>query len=311
MFSFDDLCADTTDRVLRMLSSAPLGGGNFVRPWCRMGAPPANASTGRRYSGANVLLLSLDAPDALSPWWATYRQWAALDRNVRKGQRSTHVVLRDRRANRLNAPLPGSAGTVYPVFAYPQTARSTGPDAEPWMPHPRAAPAVAPGRRAAGVDAWAAALGVRESATVDSAFWDGDDDLVVVPAFGGDVPEGYYCDLFHELVHWSGAAKRIARGTLLHYASADACRAVEELVAEMGAAMSCAAWGVPIVARESHAAFRPVWAAALAADRSALFSAAEDASSALRYLDNRAALGVDVADTRRAGADVAPRHLTF
>ena len=310
MIGYDELCERATARVVRMLASAPVAGGNFLRPWCRMGVPAVNASTGRRYGGANALLLSLDGQSAASAWWATYRQWGALDRRVRKGQHATHVFKETPSRQRCGDE-PAGGPVVYAVFSYAQTAPAVAPAAEPWVP-PLPAAQRAPHRRVPELDAWVAALGVSESAAATGPFWDPDSDSVVVPASGGlDVSVDYYGSLLHELVHWSGSAKRIARRSLLQYAADDACRATEELVAEMGAAMSCAAWGVPVTAHQSHAVFRSDWTRVLSADKALLFAAAADASGALRYLESRAVLGFD-ADIPTSGApSVSASPLTF
>ena len=53
-----------------------------------------NATTGSRYNGANVLTLAVEALDAGYPTgvWATYKQWTDHGAQVRKGERSAHVI---------------------------------------------------------------------------------------------------------------------------------------------------------------------------------------------------------------------------
>lgn len=57
----------------------------------------------------------------------------------------------------------------------------------------------------------------------------------------------YYCTMFHEMIHSTGAANRLARvGILEHekYKNDKMVRAEEELIAEMGACLLCAETGV-------------------------------------------------------------------
>lgn len=84
---------------------AELEAGRFpwVQPWGKATAKaplglPQNASTGRRYSGINVLILCGAVVQHGFPGqgWLTYRQAAALGGNVRKGERGTTVVYADR-----------------------------------------------------------------------------------------------------------------------------------------------------------------------------------------------------------------------
>lgn len=56
---------------------------------------PANAITGRNYSGINVMLLWIDAVDKgfHSNRWLTFKQALDAGGNVRKGEKSTLVTL--------------------------------------------------------------------------------------------------------------------------------------------------------------------------------------------------------------------------
>ncbi len=59
---------------------------------------PNNASTGRAYSGINILILwgAVVQHGFPGQGWLTYRQAAALGGNVRKGEHGTTVVYADR-----------------------------------------------------------------------------------------------------------------------------------------------------------------------------------------------------------------------
>ncbi len=55
---------------------------------------PVNAATGKPYRGVNTIVLwaTAQAEGYPSAVWATYRQWAELGAQVRKGERSSPVV---------------------------------------------------------------------------------------------------------------------------------------------------------------------------------------------------------------------------
>ncbi len=73
----------------------------WVQPWTASAAVPgmpANAATGRSYSGINVLMLWAAAAERgyASQRWLTFRQALALGGNVRRGEHATTVVYVDR-----------------------------------------------------------------------------------------------------------------------------------------------------------------------------------------------------------------------
>ena len=87
-----------TNRIIRELEQ---GCFPWVQPWASSGMTPLglplNASTGRPYSGVNILLLWFAAIEQGRPSqrWLTYRQALALGGNVRKGEKGTMVVYAD------------------------------------------------------------------------------------------------------------------------------------------------------------------------------------------------------------------------
>jgi antirestriction protein ArdC len=81
------LYAEVTVRVIAELEEGRLP---WVQPWDAAACPcamPANAVTGRRYSGINVLILwaGVISGGFRSQRWLTYRQAQAAGGNVRKG----------------------------------------------------------------------------------------------------------------------------------------------------------------------------------------------------------------------------------
>ena len=75
----------------------------WVQPWGTAAAKaplamPKNASTGRRYSGVNILILwdAVVAKGFVGQSWLTFRQALGIGGNVRKGEHGTTVVYADR-----------------------------------------------------------------------------------------------------------------------------------------------------------------------------------------------------------------------
>jgi antirestriction protein ArdC len=94
--------------------------------------------------------------------------------------------------------------------------------------------------------------------------------------------ESYYAVLLHELTHWTGHKTRLNRDLATRFHK-DAY-AMEELVAELGAAFLCADLGVTNSPRQDHAAYIANWLQVFKNDTKAVFTAASKASEAAAYL---------------------------
>ena len=89
--------------------------------------------------------------------------------------------------------------------------------------------------------------------------------------------------LLHELTHWSGASHRLDRTFGKRFG--DDAYAMEELVAELGAAFLCGDLGISAEPRADHAAYIDSWLRILKGDRKAIFAAASAASKAAEFLN--------------------------
>ena len=94
--------------------------------------------------------------------------------------------------------------------------------------------------------------------------------------------EGYYATLFHELTHWTGNTSRLDR-EMTGYKYCDDY-AMEEMIAELGAAYRCAKFTVTNTPRPNHAAYISEWLSDLKDDNRSLFNAAAKASKAAEYI---------------------------
>lgn len=113
-------------------------------------------------------------------------------------------------------------------------------------------------------------------------------DEVTVPMMKQyDVKDEYYSTLFHELVHSTMTPERMnrAEGMGNHFASQKYSR--EELVAELGAAMLCAATGINNDgAFKNSVAYIQGWMKELKDDKKAIVWAASRSEKAARYIYN-------------------------
>jgi antirestriction protein ArdC len=100
-----------TARIVQLLEN---GTAPWRQPWDARIGLPLSMSTGRAYRGVNTFLLAITAQAAgySSPWWGTYRQIAERGGQVRKGERSTSVILWSKVAPRTRRPLPPTTTTA-------------------------------------------------------------------------------------------------------------------------------------------------------------------------------------------------------
>lgn len=94
--------------------------------------------------------------------------------------------------------------------------------------------------------------------------------------------EAFYSTLLHELTHWTAPEARCNRELGKRFG--DAAYAMEELVAELGAAFLCADLGIAAAPRADHAQYLASRLNVLKADKKAIFTAASTAGEAVRFL---------------------------
>ena len=92
----------------------------------------------------------------------------------------------------------------------------------------------------------------------------------------------YYATAYHELIHYTGSEKRLAR--LKNDSFGSEGYAFEELIAELGASMLCAYNGIN--AQLQHASYIDSWIKALKNDKKFIISASAKAQKAVNYLLN-------------------------
>lgn len=283
-----DIYQRVTDSIVAELEKG-------VRPWHK----PWNAehaagritrplrANGIPYRGINVLMLWAAATERgyAAPLWLTYKQAQELGGQVRKGEKGNLVVYAntitkteqdEATGEDLERQIPFMKG--YTVFNAEQV------DGLPAHFYAVQAPALDPVQRIEKAEAFFAATGAEIREGGDRAYYTAAGDYVQMPPFVAfREPEGFYATLAHELCHWTKAPKRLDRD-FGRKRWGDEGYAMEELVAELGAAFVCADLQLTPQPREEHAAYIASWLKALKDDRRAIFAAAAHAQRAADYL---------------------------
>jgi antirestriction protein ArdC len=117
---------------------------------------------------------------------------------------------------------------------------------------------------------------------INRCYYDMLEDYISLPVRTEFLSNGHYLSaLFHELVHWTGNIKRLNRFT---DRTGKEGEALEELVAELGAAYLSGLTGVFPGILDDQVSYIASWLKALQDDRLFLIKAATQAQKAVRYI---------------------------
>lgn len=271
-----------------------------VRPWLK----PWNAehaagritrplrANGLPYRGINVVMLWSEAvaKGFTAPIWMTFKQALELNAHVRKAETGSLVVYADRLTRTTTDAESGEATERsipfmkgYTVFNVEQI------EGLPAHFYAKAVPVTETVPRIARAEQFFAAIGadIRHGGTM--AYYAVGSDHVQMPPFETfRDAESYYATLAHESVHWTKHAARLDRD-FGRKRFGDEGYAIEELVAELGAAFLCADLALTPEVRDDHAAYLASWLKVLKNDTRAIFSAAAHAQRAADFLHGRQA----------------------
>ncbi len=238
---------------------------------------PLNPSSKREYNGINIVVLWMKAIKVgyASSQWLTYKQGKELGLQVKKNERGTTVVFFK------NLVVDGSSiedEKTIPMLRQYSVFNRDQMDGE-----------ISSGVMQAEISD--IDLFIRnipfELVTGKPAFIPSLDLVKMPPRGNFDNRSSYYSTLLHELIHWTGHSSRLDRITSTDSHSSE--YALEELVAELGAAFLCAELG--ITAEQRHAGYINSFLKLLKGDNKAIFKAAAAASKACEYLRSLQASG--------------------
>jgi len=269
-----DLAQDITNKVISLLERGNLP--QFKKLWSS-GGEGYNYSTSKPYQGLNSLLTAIHCQEHgySQNAWLTFNQANKLGGRIRKG--SAGLALTSYRFVQKTGE--GGKDESYPcltsfivfnvadiegiAFDFGDNNTITNADADVLS------------------DA-ASRIGVAVHFGHDSASYSRTFDRIKMPNPSDFVSkEAFFAVFAHELVHSTGHNSRLAR--TFGAAFGDADYAKEELVAELGAAMLCAKYGVDSNI-EGHASYLEGWLSALKSDKRFIFKASSCASKAVALL---------------------------
>ena len=278
-----DIYQTVTNQIIEAMETAT---GQGRQLWDAQPSLPMNFSTGKPYSGMNILILwgAAMARGFQSPYWLTYKQAADMGGQVRKGEHGTRAVFykpwESQETNSETGEAETKTGAVLKSFTAFNLDQIDGIE----VPATEARPAFE-------ILADAERLLQRTPAPIreggDRACYIPSTDEIRMPARGTFInPEAFYSVACHEMTHASGHRSRLDRNLSGRYG--DESYAMEELIAEIGAAFLCAEIGILPATREDHAHYLANWVRVLRGDKKAIFTAAAAASKAATFIKGHA-----------------------
>ena len=282
-----DVYTRITDQIVQALEQG-------VRPWMKPwdaahAAGPVSRPlrhNGKAYGGINIVMLWASAMEQgfSAPLWMTFRQAKELGAHVSKGSKGTLVVYADKitrteqneKGEDVERQIPFMKG--YTVFNVDQI------EGLPAHFYARGGTFKNEGQRNAGAETFFANTKAEIRHGGNAAYYAPGPDVVQMPDFESFRDAvAYYGTLAHECTHWTRHASRLDRD-FGRKKWGDEGYAMEELVAELGAAFLCADLELTPQIRQDHAPYIAGWLKVLKEDKRAIFTAASHAQKAADYL---------------------------
>jgi antirestriction protein ArdC len=264
-----------------------------VRPWARPWETNATLMLPRRangipYKGINTIALWATSQQRgyASPYWLTFKQAIALNASVRKGERGSFVVFYSEKRGepRQDASPEDDRADMrrilrgYTVFSAEQIVGL------PENFHAAAPPTAPLAERESELISLAERIPAEVRHGGDRAFYSPDSDVIQLPHRGAFTDFGaYFITRLHETAHWTRPSSRLNRD-FGQKRFGDSGYALEEVVAELCAAMLGAELQVPGAHIDDHAGYLASWLRVLDEQPSAFLTAAGKAQQAADYL---------------------------
>lgn len=283
----DEVAAELAAVVIQAITSGTAG--KWTCPWDALAIAglPRNGVTNRPYNGINLLILGLDerAIATGDPQWMTYKLADGEGWQVRKGEKSTKILLA--KEITVNDDEDQEDGTkqvlMFRTFSVFHASQIDGVPTWEAPSITRSAP-----ERHAQAEALISASGAKIGHDGTKAFYNPTTDTITLPAREAfRTQDGYYSTVLHELAHWTkgGTPPRVERGcpTIGPFGSEPYAR--EEVRAELGAALMMAELGLrdPAEATECQA-YIASWIRGLHDDPREVIAAMRDAQAIAGHL---------------------------
>lgn len=283
-----------TDRILRQLDAGTL-------PWRKTWTSglPRSLITRREYRGLNLLLLGLSAHT--SKYWLTYRQTQRLGGHVRQGERATPIIFWKWHPPEELARRQRETGRQDLAPCHPFTSAVFNLDQVEGVPRPADDVPFSRADRLVIAEKLLEVMpdppAIVHSATVEPSYSPALDQVTLPHLSQFENADHYFATLAHEVVHASGARKRLNR-----FGEVQGDRferyGFEELVAEFGAAFLCGFAGIANPENDQlQASYLAGWATALRREPQMLIRAASAAQRAADYIRGKVIPAADDDDT--------------
>ncbi|WP_337137546.1 ArdC family protein [Sphingomonas aquatica] len=262
-----DVYGAITDQII---ASIEAGAEHPQMPWHRAGGSierPTNVESKNAYRGVNTVALWASAycQQFDHGIWGTYRQWQEKGAQVRKGEKSSVIIFyRDLQPHERDTQSSGDDDDRGNRFFVARASRVFNVAQVDGFEIPAIEPSIERIDPCVAAEELIASTGANITVAGERAFYNRSTDSITMPdrhRFVGTktstATEGWYSTLLHELTHWSGAESRCARTFGERFG--DDAYAMEEMVAELGAAFLCGDLGITAEARSLRAdAWRPI-----------------------------------------------------
>lgn len=264
------LCKEITEKIIEKLKK---GVGVFEMPFSN--GIPRNRVTGKAYRGINLWLLE-------SGEYATFKQIQELGGKVKKGAKSKTVVFwklleieDEETGEEVKIPLMKQ----YKVFKIGEDTEGIEPSEEnKRYEHEKIQEAEEIIANYPNKPKFTRKQG--------KAYYSPIDDVVNIPPIEDfkDVNR-YYSTFFHELVHSTGAEKRLNRDGVAKFDKFGSEQySKEELIAELGASMLCGMLGLEKHTLDHSASYIDSWISVLENDHTMIINSAQQAQKAVDYI---------------------------
>lgn len=281
---------EATNKIIEMLEQGNVA---WQKPWQSAGTSleaPSNGKSGRRYRGANnvILLFEQLAKGYNDPRWYTFKQISEIEgAKLRKGSKGIKIEFWTDKAKDKEASQEAGED-VYkkldqPILKYFVVFNATM--IEGLEPYKASVPTWDPVDRAENIVKATGVPVVHDQG--DRCFYSPTiDEIHMTPRAAFNNGNDYYSTLLHEVGHSTGHYSRLGREIINRFGTADYAK--EELRAELASMFLCRDINLQSdYSDASHAGYIKSWIKVLKEDHNEIFRAAADAEKICGYLLER------------------------
>jgi antirestriction protein ArdC len=271
------------------LASAMVKNGSKWDCIFKRGSMPINASTNKRYKGINWLMLNYETEqkEYSKSVFASYKQWASLKAQVKKGSKGTPIVFYKPiiRMSKVDPTKEVNAGcilnysTIFNIDQVDLSESTYKPDE------------FKSGKQYSidQIDTFVKATKVEiQHSNGNGCYYSPSKDFINMElktnfkdTLESDATIHYYSTLFHELTHSTGHGNRLDRKN--KFDDHKKSYAYEELIAEIGSIFFGYEFNITKTIRDNHAKYLNSWISNLNNDYTFLTGATAQAQKALDY----------------------------